>query len=62
VITSPSGVDAQVNSIFEAVHDRPATARDKRQFAPLVRQGNLVSVYTTLFASKEFKQKFVDIS
>jgi autotransporter-associated beta strand protein len=61
VLTSPSGVNAQVNSIFEAILDRPATAKEEKQFAPLVRQGNLVSVYDTLFASEEFKAKFVDL-
>ena len=45
MITSPSGVDAEVNSIFEAVLGRPATAKDDRQYAPLVRQGNMVAVY-----------------
>ncbi len=62
VITSPSGVDAEVNSIFEAVLDRPATRKERQQtYAPLVRQGNLVAVYETLFASKEFITKYVDI-
>ncbi len=61
VLTGPSGVKAQVNSIIEAVLERPATAKDDKQFAPLVSQGNLVPVYATLFASKEFKTKFVDI-
>jgi autotransporter-associated beta strand protein len=55
VITGPSGVSAQVNTIFEAVLERPATTKDQKQFGPLVRQGNLVEVYSTLFASKEFK-------
>jgi hypothetical protein len=62
VVTSPSGVNAQVDSIVEAVLQRPATAREMRQFAPLVSQGNVVSVYVTLFASKEFKQKYVLIT
>ena len=55
VVTSPSGVSAQVNRIFETVLERPATKKDQKQFAPLVRQGNMVEVYSTLFASKEFK-------
>jgi autotransporter-associated beta strand protein len=62
VVTSPSGVNAQVNSIFEAVLQRPATAADQRQFAPLVSQGNLIAVYSSLFASQEFKRKFVSIT
>jgi hypothetical protein len=62
VVTSPGGVNAQVNTIVETVLQRPATAREERQFAPLVRQGDVVPVYATVFASKEFKQKFVNIS
>ena len=62
MITSPSGVNTQVNSIFEAVLERPATAKEERQYAPLVREGNLVPLYATLFASKEFKDKFVLIA
>ena len=62
VLTGASGVRAQVNSIIEAVLERPATAKDDKQFAPLVSQGNLVPVYATLFASKEFKAKFVDLA
>ena len=61
VITSPSGVDAEVNSIYEAILDRPATRKELKQTSPAVRQGNLISVYAGLFASKEFKTKFVDI-
>ncbi len=61
VLTSPSGVNAQVNSIVETVLERPATAQEEKQFAPPVRAGNLVSVYETLFASREFKTKFVEI-
>lgn len=62
MITSPSGVNAQINSIFEAILERPATAREERQYAPLVREGNLVPLYATLFASREFKEKFVLIA
>ncbi len=61
VLNSPSGVRAQVNSIFETVLERPATAKENKQFAPLVREGNVIPVYATLFASKEFKAKFVDL-
>jgi hypothetical protein len=62
VVTSPSGVNAQVNSIVESVLGRPATAKDDKRFAPLVRAGKQISVYETLFTSKEFKVKYVDIT
>lgn len=58
VITSPSGVHAQVNTIFEAILQRPATAQDQAGYSHYVRQGNLVSLYQALFASAEFKKKF----
>lgn len=55
VISSPSGVSAQVNTIFQDILGRSATAKDQKQFGPLVKSGDFISVYTTLFASKEFK-------
>jgi hypothetical protein len=55
IVTSSFGVSAQVNTIIETVLERPATKKDQKQFAPLVRQGNMVEVYSTLFASREFK-------
>lgn len=58
VITSPSGVHAQVNTIFEAILQRPATAQDQASYDHYVREGNLVSLYQALFASAEFKKKF----
>lgn len=58
VITSPSGVHAQVNTIFEAILQRPATAQDQAGYSHYVREGNLVSFYQALFASPEFKKKF----
>ncbi len=58
VITSPSGVRAQVNTIFEAILQRPATAQDQSLYDHYVREGNLVSLYQALFASPEFKKKF----
>jgi autotransporter-associated beta strand protein len=61
VITSPSGVRAEVNSIFEAVLDRPATAKEQTHYAPQVSKGNIVPLYATLFASMEFKAKFVSL-
>jgi trimeric autotransporter adhesin len=62
VITSPSGVNAEVNSIFEAVLGRSASAKDKKTYAPLIRQGNMVAVYETLFTSKEFITKYVALT
>ena len=61
VITSPSGVHAQVNSIFETVLGRPASARDLKTFSPLVSEGNLVAVYEALFTSREFIAKSTKI-
>ena len=61
VITSPSGVNAEVNSIFEAVLGRPATRQGRQDYAPLIRQGNMVAVYETLFTSREFLTKYVYI-
>ncbi|MHB1555994.1 MAG: beta strand repeat-containing protein [Isosphaeraceae bacterium] len=58
VITSPSGVHAQVNTIFEAILQRPATAHDQARYDHYVTEGNLVSLYQALFASPEFKKKF----
>ena len=61
VITSPSGVRAEVNSIFENVLRRPATAREQAHYGSQVSKGNIVPLYATLFASPEFKAKFVSI-
>jgi hypothetical protein len=62
VITSPSGVNAQVNSIVDGILGRPATTQEYRQFAPLVRQGNLIAVYQTLFTSSAFITKYVALT
>ena len=59
VITSPSGVRAEVNSIFKNVLDRPATTQEQNHYAPQVAKGNIAPLYATLFASAEFKAKFV---
>jgi autotransporter-associated beta strand protein len=61
VITSPSGVKAEVNTIIEGVLGRPATRKDDRTYAPLIRQGNMVAVYETLFTSREFLTTYVYI-
>ncbi len=62
VITSGKGVRAEVNSIFESVLDRPATASEQTRYDSQVSKGIIVPLYATLFASKEFKTKFVNIS
>ena len=49
--------------IFEDVLDRPATAREREAHSRRwSARGNMVSVYATLFASQEFKAKFVNIT
>ncbi len=59
VISSPSGARAEVSSIFRNVLERPATAKEQAHYATQVSKGNIVALYATLFASPEFKTKFV---
>ena len=61
VITSPSGVRAEVNTIFEDVLGRTATAREQAQYASQVKHQRVIEVYANLFASPEFKAKYVNI-
>ena len=62
VITSPSGVRAEVNSIFEDVLGRTANAREQATYAPMVKHKRVINVFANLFASREFKAKFVNIT
>ena len=62
VITSPSGVRAEVNSIFGDVLGRDANAKEQAQYAPMVKHKRVISVFANLFASREFKTKFVNIT
>ncbi len=62
VITSPSGVHAEVNSIFEDVLGRDANAKEQAQYAPMVKHKQVISVFANLFASREFKMKYVNIT
>ena len=61
ILNSPSGVRGQVNTVVESVLGRPATASDNRQLAPLIRSGNQIGVYETLFSSREFLTKYTQI-
>jgi hypothetical protein len=62
VITSPSGVKAEVNTIFFDVLGRDANAREQAQYAPMVKNKHVIEVFANLFSSPEFKAKFVDIT
>lgn len=62
VITSPSGVHAEVNTIFFDVLGRDANAKEQAQYAPMVKHKQVIDVFANLFSSREFKTKFVEIT
>ena len=62
VITSPSGVNAEINTIFYDVLGRDASPREQAQYTPMVKNQHVIEVFANLFSSPEFKTKFVNIT
>jgi hypothetical protein len=62
VITSPSGTTTQINDIYEKILERPATSKEVKRFTPLIQRGQFNQVMIDLFGSREFNQKFVNIT
>jgi hypothetical protein len=61
VITSPSGLSTEVNDLVEGILHRPATRPEVVQFSPTIKQGQISPVAVSLFGSREFMRKFVNI-
>jgi hypothetical protein len=61
VITSPPGIRAELNTIYETILDRPVDQRGVAQFSSFIKRGQVVPVMVALFGSKEFSDKFVNI-
>jgi len=61
VITSPSGVRAELDTIFETILERPADRKAIARFSTLTKQGQVGRIAVDLFGSSEFTQKFVNL-
>jgi autotransporter-associated beta strand protein len=62
VLTSPSGVDAQINTLYESILGRPADKRGLAAFATPVRRGRTSRVVDALLSSDEFYENTVNPS
>jgi hypothetical protein len=61
VITSPSGLSTEVNNLVEGILGRPATRQEVNRFSPIIKQGQISPVVVSLFGSREFFKKYVNI-
>ena len=61
VITSPSGIHTEVNNLVEGILQRPATRKEVNRFGPIIKRGQVSPVAVSLFGSREFIKKFVNI-
>jgi hypothetical protein len=61
VITSPSGISTEVNNLVEGILERPATRQEVNRFGPIIKRGQISPVAVSLFGSREFIKKFVNI-
>jgi hypothetical protein len=61
VISSPSGVTAELDNLYERILGRPASRKEVSRFGPLIKRGQVSQVAVALFGSVEFTKKYVDI-
>jgi autotransporter-associated beta strand protein len=61
VLTSPPGVNAQINTVYELILGRAADKQGLHAFAAPVRAGLISRVVASLLSSEEFLQKTVNL-
>jgi autotransporter-associated beta strand protein len=61
LLMSPSGVAAQINTLYEDILGRPADRKGLAAFAAPIRQGRISRVIDALLSSQEFFVKTVNV-